>query len=509
VRNQRRIIFAVAITLLVVVGSLIDLDRLPSPWWDEGWTIDVARNWAEYGHYGHYLSGEPTAPDLAAAFPTVASVALSFKLFGVGIWQARVAIVIYAILALAMLYWLAVRLYDRTVAQVSIVLLVVLAPYPFLNPVYVGRQVLAEMPMLFFLLAGYATFWLSLKRSRWWLAMALITWAVALVTKAQVLPFWAASLAVPLMVMLFQRRWKWVGLLTFMLIGSYATSQLLIELEDLILRGHTVNSPSIPGLYEVTAFVINVSARLDAGLRVLLMGLPTLAGLIYAAAKSWRGVKSGFGQLHQDLLRMMLLSLAGTWFAWYAFLSLGLERYLFPAVFVGSIFTAAALTDVAGHFSESQSLARLRADARRRTPGRYTLFLAVLTGALAFTLPQIALTLRSGFVTAYGSPLAEVSDFLNNHTPTEALIESYDSELFFLLERHYHYPPNDLSITSITRTLLKQNVSNVYDPLVANPDYLVVGSFIHNWHIYDDIVASGQFTLVYHNSRYEVYKRVR
>jgi hypothetical protein len=57
--------------------------------WDEGYTLSVARNWGELGHYGRLLNGELVPRGLEAAFPLTGSVALSFQLFGVGIYQAR------------------------------------------------------------------------------------------------------------------------------------------------------------------------------------------------------------------------------------------------------------------------------------------------------------------------------------------------------------------------------------------------------------------------------------
>jgi hypothetical protein len=205
----------------------------------------------------------------------------------------------------------------------------------------------------------------------------------------------------------------------------------------------------------------------------------------------------------------MWLSLAGTWFGWYLCLSLGLERYLFPAVFAGSLFTATMLADVTDQFDFPRTMTRLRDDLRRRRLSRSSVSLGVLIGAWAITLPQIALTLTSNFLPVYGSPLAEVADFLNNHTPPAAVIESYDSEVLFMLNRPYHYPPDQTNVTVIARTLLKQDIPFNSDPLIANPDYLVVGSFIRSWQIYDTVIAGGQFESVYRNSRYEVYERVR
>src|SRR5512134_3160056 len=78
--------FTVAgLLFLIVFGSgLVHLESFPPLWFDEGWTVCVARIWVEIGHYDCLLRGGPAPPSLAAHFPVVASVAVSFKLFGVG-----------------------------------------------------------------------------------------------------------------------------------------------------------------------------------------------------------------------------------------------------------------------------------------------------------------------------------------------------------------------------------------------------------------------------------------
>ena len=61
----------------------------------------------------------------------------------------------------------------------------------------------------------------------------------------------------------------------------------------------------------------------------------------------------------------------------------------------------------------------------------------------------------------------------------------------------------------IRRTFLRQHVSIDYDPLAADPDYLVVGPHSKLWGLYNDAVESGAFRLVYDFSRYSLYRRVR
>src|SRR3712207_2846052 len=78
--------FVPVLALARLVAGLWHLSA-PPLWWDEGWTRSIARTWAERGHYGRLLAGELAPPGLGASFPVTGAVALSFRLFGVGIWQ--------------------------------------------------------------------------------------------------------------------------------------------------------------------------------------------------------------------------------------------------------------------------------------------------------------------------------------------------------------------------------------------------------------------------------------
>ncbi len=87
--------------LLLLLMAFISLEDIPVPWFDEGWTLSLARNWVVAGHYGHLLMGEPVQITiLNAGFPVIAPVALSFRLLGVGVWQGRFPGVLLTLLAL-------------------------------------------------------------------------------------------------------------------------------------------------------------------------------------------------------------------------------------------------------------------------------------------------------------------------------------------------------------------------------------------------------------------------
>ncbi len=81
--------------LLALVLSVYQLEYYPQTWFDEGWYLQIPKNLVQHGVYAP-LSSEGYRP-----YDTIVSVspvfylpmAAAFKMWGVGLWQARAAIV--------------------------------------------------------------------------------------------------------------------------------------------------------------------------------------------------------------------------------------------------------------------------------------------------------------------------------------------------------------------------------------------------------------------------------
>ncbi|HSH81494.1 MAG TPA: glycosyltransferase family 39 protein [Herpetosiphonaceae bacterium] len=471
--------------------------------------MSVARNWVERGHYGRLLSGQLAPSGLEAAFPTTASVALSFRLFGVGIWQGRLVGVVFMVASVVVLHDLARRLYNRSVAVASLAVLLLLSMLPDLHPLTLSRQVFAEMPMMFYLLAGHTSFLLTLRRSLWFMLLAVGLWGLALITKGQVQPFLVVSLVVSLLTALLRRQWKMAALLGIALLGSFAVWKVLIWLQGLVLRDHRLPTTPIDGLLTWVALTPFSLRREGALLIALLFGLPTLLGLGYATWQWLKALRNKVPSDPRNIVRLALLALAGSWFAWYALLSAGFPRYLFPPVFVGSMFVAALLDDLTDHFSLS-SLRR----SRRFSSSPKGFALRVARPLLLFVLIAVPLPVTCGmlyhhYIANADTTPVEVARFLNTQTSPDALIETYDSELHFLLNRRYHYPPDQISGDIMHRRVIGGSEPIDYDPLAADPDYLVVGEQIRKWRLYEPVLATGAFRLLRRFGDYDVYERVR
>ena len=485
----------------MVVALTINLQSTPPPWWDEGWTMSVARNWVASGNYGRLLDGQPVARGLEAAFPVTAIVALSFRLLGIGIIQARLVAVIFTLAALVLLYGLARRFYDRSIAIATLLVLIFMSSQVEINPLIAGRQVLGEIPALCFLLAGYLCFILAEKRLVLFMLAAVCFWAVALFTKAQLQPFWAAAMSLPAALMLLQRRWRSAGMFVAGLILSAALYLCLI-----FLFARIVPASPVSGLTRVIALVWVKQTRVFILTDILRYGVPTLLALCWGTGRILRNESQL--QTHTDIVRFSFLVLAGSWFVWYVTLSLAWVRYILPAVFFGSVFVAAMLDDWTNHFNLAWTVERAGTALKtlRFRAQNLTALAAIIL--MAMSAGQTLTMLYGAYVVDPDESINDTLQFLNTATPRNALIETYESELYFLLKRRYHYPPDQVHVDLIRRNSLGERVNIDYDPLIANPAYLVVGPQSKFWDFYDPYLNTGAFQLVRKNNRYEIFKRL-
>jgi len=407
---------------------------------------------------------------------------------------------------MALLYHLAGRLYNRRVAAAALVVVLATTMHREVQPLIMGRQVLAEPLMLLYLLAGYAFLLAALRKSAWFMGLAVVCWGLGLVSKAQPLPFWAVSLLAVLGWVLFRRRWREAVLLGVGLVGALAVAWSLPRLWPWLLGGHTLPRASVQGLYSATAIVTITHLRLSALWVTLIAGLPTLLGVCYVA---WKWIKHREqGAFDLEIVRLSLLALVGSWQAWYLFLSPAWLRYLFPAIFVGSIFVAALLDDVTEGLQLQAALDRVgRALRRLRFDRQSALGLVVLVFTCIY-VPLTVANMAQFFAGGDRSPF-QVAEFLNAQTAPDSMVETYDAELFFLVEQPYHYPPDQLHVELIRRTFLGQHVPIDYDPLAEDPDYLVVGPFGNRWGLYTPVLGTGAFRLLRTVGGYRIYERVR
>jgi 4-amino-4-deoxy-L-arabinose transferase-like glycosyltransferase len=139
-------------------------------------------------------------------------VALSFKVFGVGLVQGRLIAVAYLLLATLLIYQAGVVLVGRRIALLAVALLLSTPTAQFLH---FGRQVLGEVPATAWLFGCWLVWAQGVRTGRRWLyPLARFLLGAAMLTKMQVILFGFATLVlIGLLDRTFYRQWVAQGLL--------------------------------------------------------------------------------------------------------------------------------------------------------------------------------------------------------------------------------------------------------------------------------------------------------
>jgi 4-amino-4-deoxy-L-arabinose transferase-like glycosyltransferase len=502
-KPRRTILALAALLLLTAVLLVVRLDSVPTPWFDEGWAFSIARNWVEAGHYGRLLLGQPVPPGMYnTGLPAIGPIALSFQLFGVGILQGRLPGVLYAAGAIILLFALAREISDYRVAWTTLFVVIFMNAARDLHPALVGRQAIGEMPTAFYLLAAFVSL-LAAWRRRFFAGFAGVCFALAVSTKLHALPFVALALIVPLGVAWRRRDLISARVFLFSGLASVVALMVLRILQQRIIGSDTAIEVGRQWL-SVVAFAPILWLRLLILVLALPFALPLTVGLAEGARRSVLEGKSSDCQPSRYFTRIALLVFTGSWLAWYVFLSPGWYRYLFVPNFIGAIFVATWLESQIGPDGVAGLLRRARNGLRpqAKKEHRWAVF-AVLV--LASTVIPTCILLARSYVREPDHAAIETAAFINSRTPPDAVIEGYDMEVLALIDRPYHYPPDNIQLDLNRRFYFRQQVNVDYDPLSADPDLLLVGPATTLWGLYEPVLATGQFRLVRDFGEYQIY----
>jgi 4-amino-4-deoxy-L-arabinose transferase-like glycosyltransferase len=490
---------------LVLFLAFYNLTDFPLTWFDEGSHLHVPKTLVRYGVYADYSSDgfRHYGPTVGVGPTVMLPVALAFQLFGIGLLQARVVMALYLLAAIAAGFFLARRLGGPRLAWVATALLVVT---PGIDLLEYGRQVLGEVPGLFFTLAGFLVWFTAWEKARLLRLLAAgLLFGLAMVTKNQYLLILAPTLL-----------FAWVANLlyyrsapqrVFLLPGMVAAACFAIWQAILVLYlGPSTLSENLALLRESTAgaalvFSPDLMRRALIELlsaKVFLWALPLILAYGVTTALPRRREGHQWGVLFFLVVFNLL---------WYVVASISWLRYAFPALAVGCLFVARFLHDLTQDFRPDvrQGWQALRFGEWRRGARRVgaVLGLAWLSLALSLSFVRVA---RDIVFPPFNAPLA-TAEYLNAHVPLSARIETWEAELPFLTDHVYSSPP---------AAVLPKAVSFVwqggpppaqfYDFEANQPDYVVVGALADWVGIYPAEKLNANYQLVTTIGSYRLYQ---
>ncbi len=499
IRNNK---FLIEIWALITFLLVFRLETVPRLWLDEGWIMTVARNLVEVGHYGRLMNGVPYPETIInIGIPVIAPISLSFFLFGVGILQARITIVLFTLVALFVFYKLVVTLYNSKIAIASLLVILILPFNLAMNPVFIGRQALGELPALFYLISGYLLFLLSERRS-YAIIAAVIFWVLAILSKFQIMPFLCLGLLVPAIVMLVKHNHKQAVLFGLGLVGTILI--VLIFGKWTPVFNSNLSKQGLTGLVRAIVLVPNLLSRGDILLSNFPYIAPVVLGIVYASIKLIRDDWNAVHWNHVIGIKISVISLISSWIVWFIALSVGWSRHLTIPLFLGSMFVALMIYDFTHGF---QLLFRSRRGMRTMKKGDLIGYISSLLVLALISVWGLYSFLMFGdqYLVVSNKSVVEVANFINSTSDANALIETSDFELFVFLNRKYHFPPDEVGLELIENKSHANHTENIYNPLNADPDYIIVGPYSRNLEIYKELVESDQFVLIKSFPNYDVY----
>jgi hypothetical protein len=488
--------------LAILFLALFNLGRFPAPWFDEGSHLHVPKTLVRFGVYADYGSEgfRYYGPSIGIGPTVMLPVAAAFKVFGIGLLQARLVMVAYLLAAIAAFFGLARAIGGARLAWFAAAILI---GSQGINLLEWGRQMVGEVPALA-LMAGGWLLWVRAEEnpSLRGLLPAGTLMGLAAVTKSQ-----TALILVPTLFVAWLANWLYYRRLPhrYFLVpllltgGAYAAWQFIA----LALLGPGTLGENLALLQKFSAgaaFVFSPNLIVQSARNLL--GPDVFAGwmipvLVYGVAVSLR--RSADGQRWGSVMIFVLGGLA-----WYVFASISWLRYAFAPLAMAALVAARLLDDVLGRFDGHPRAwwARLQQGELRATVAPIALI-----GFVLMSLMPLALTARN--IVSPPPPAAqEIANYLDANIPKDALIETWEPELGFLTDHNYHFPPHALLDTAVRHVWLGGPApADQYDFKAESPDYVIQGAFSDYAGLYAPETLSPDYELVTRIGAYRIYAR--
>lgn len=329
-------LFAVAVALLIFFATY-RLSEAPRIWYDEGYFTQTAENLALYGRQAIQIApGEfASAGTVSGGYPFIAPIALSYKLFGIGVLEGRSVMVLFIVGFFLSAVYLVSLLFGTRFALWSAFFI---ASFPMLYGD--GKTVLGEVPGLFYLfLTLIALVYLerSNYRSLKAYAAAALLGGFCVATK----PIFILLLPAVALVWLFYRkhinvRWDGFGLAVLVFIAvqvpwfllQFGINDSFANILTFYANPYEVTNLTATVLTNILLFVTQVTPVYTILIFVLWGGSVYVRRRTGTAVTMAETVGFAFG----ILVLLAFLRMPG----WY--------RYLFPALMAGLPFLPFALS---------------------------------------------------------------------------------------------------------------------------------------------------------------------
>jgi 4-amino-4-deoxy-L-arabinose transferase-like glycosyltransferase len=484
---------------------LINLTDYPLTWFDEGSHLHVPKTLVRFGVYADYSSEgfRYYGPTIGVGPTVMLPIAGTFKVFGIGLMQARLVVALYLLAALFVFYRLARHWGGPGFAWLAIALLISSRSAGVL---LYGRQVLGEIPGLFFLVTGLWIWFAAWERARWpRLVVVGLMLGLAMITKYQYLLFIAPSLLLAWLTNLIY--YRTAPQRAFILPGLVAGASFAVWQGYLVMNlGPATAGENLAALREATAgAAMSFSpALMQQSLNVLISLSTYFGGLLPILVY---GFFLALPRRREAQQWGIVLTLIVANLGWYVVASIGWWRYAFLGLALASLFVARFFYDLTDGLHVGlrgiPAAVKLEGAALRNAALR----LAMVGWLLVMILLPLAQTVREIAFPAFNAPEA-MAEYLNKHVPLDALVETWEPEMGFLTDHNYHFPPARLLAGAVSQAFLQgAPVAQDYDFVQRNrPDYVLVGNFARGTSLYPGEQLEALYQLETRIGGYELHK---
>ena len=485
-----RVVGLVALVLL----ATWNLTGWPATWFDEGSHLMVPKSVVRYGVYADYDSaGFRYFGATLGVGPTVLlPIAAVFKLFGVGLVQARLVMACYLVLAVVAFHRLARRLAGDGAALIASALLVLA---PGVGTLEFGRQVLGEAPGLLFLCLGMAELVIAAGAPRpWRLAGAGALLGLAAVTKYQLLGVVMLGLCLAWLL----SWWRRAGSLKAFVIPVLAAGVVFAAWQVCLLgylgpSSLTDNFRYVRQAAGGAAFALSLERALASG-RLLLEPGMLLGALVpaigYGTALALRRDDQSHGW--RILMGFTLGALS-----WFVVASIGWRRYAYPGLALACLPTGALLVE----------LLRVRDREGRPEPVTALRWAGVWWLAAMMVLP-LPVVLPRIFVPRPQEARA-MAETLNREVSSGATVATWEPEMTFLTDHRYRVPPQALLSVAVAHVWAGgPSPASRYDFMAGGaPDYVLEGPFARGIGLFPENRLRAAFEPVQSHGPYVLLRR--
>lgn len=496
---MRKALLLLGLCAIIVVLSLYNLENYPQTWFDEGVHLLAAGRLAVQGQYSFGPALGPTV-----FFP----VAAAFNAGGMTLLSARIVMAIYLLLCIAVYAGL-VRYIGGT--KVGVVGLLLLLTSPGVGLLTLGRQMLGEVPSLFFFLAAI-WLWLAVMRQTnggarrtVMLLGSGILFGLAVLTKNQLMLWVPAWILMAVVDRFYYKQGKIMDFVLPLVTAALCVAAWYLAQRFLHQQGERLiqyNAQEWSNALQRGILTFSVQRTLSSFKFIssgeTFWGL-AIPGVLYGMFLSLRRTKEGFAW---GLLTIVAIG----WLTWLVLLSVGWERYAFIGLAITSIFIAKFFYDLTDGFSLSWKMIRDKV-SNQEWDGALIRRIVIITFLIGIIVWPLEGLVQNIFLTTDDTP-QQIAAYIAENLPEGGEIETYEPEICFLAQYRCHLPPSYILDAAIRYVWYGGELpSTYYDFREYGAPYLLIGTFGSWTHLYEPDKVEADYDLLHTIGAYRLYQR--